>query len=516
MNDSNRKPNVIVILADDMGYSDIGCFGGIIETPNLDRLAQNGVRLTEFYNTARCSPSRASLLTGLHPHQAGMAHLQGKYGPYTQQLSDNCVTIAEALKNNGYETYMSGKWHAGIVPPHERGFNKAMVYPGGNYYNREGISLNGEVLPAESIGDDYFSTDHMTDTAVEMLRSHLEEKPEEPFLLYMAYTAPHFPLHAKESDISKYKGRFDKGWEILRQEKYERMKEMGLIDPSWELSPMEASATEPWSEEPHKEWRLRAMEVYAAMIDCMDQNIGKLLDLLEQSGQLDNSLIMFLSDNGGNGEFPVIKNVDVLPGGSDFKTEYGHYGYGWANLSNTPFRMFKHYIHEGGIASPFIVHWPSRLEDKGSIKKTPVQLPDIMATILAATDTDYPKTFQGNTIIPLEGVSMLPIFENAHFEKEYLFWEHEGNCGVRHGDWKLVKFHGEPWELYDKAKDGTELYDLVDQFPDIVSQLDEHYEQWRSRSNVLTHEEYEQHSKNPGFKGQVADINIVKQFMATK
>jgi arylsulfatase len=178
--------------------------------------------------------------------------------------------------------------------------------------------------------------------------------------------------------------------------------------------------------------------------------------------------------------------------------------------------MFKHYIHEGGIASPFIVHWPSRLKDKGSIKKTPVQLPDIMATILDATDTDYPKTYQGNTIIPLEGVSMLPIFENTHFEKEYLFWEHEGNCGVRHGDWKLVKFHGEPWELYDKAKDGTELHDLADQFPDIVSHLDEQYEEWRKRTKVLTHEEYEQYSKNPGHKGQVVDIKVVKQFMAKK
>ena len=517
MSQSNRsgaQPNVIVILADDMGFSDIGCYGGFVDTPNLDRLAEGGVRLTEFYNTARCSPSRASLLTGLHPHQAGMAHLQGRYGPYTKQLTERSVTIAEVLQSSGYGTYMCGKWHAGVVPPHERGFEQAYVYPGGDYFKKEGIKLNGEELPQDAIGDDYYSTDHMTANAVGLLERHIEQTPDKPFFLYMTYTAPHFPLHAKASDTAKYKGRFDRGWDTMRQEKYERMKEMGLIDPSWELSPKETSAAGSWDDEPHKEWRLRAMEVYAAMIDCMDQNIGKLLQALEANGKLENTLILFLSDNGGNGEFPVIRNLEAVPGTPGFTVQDGHYGYGWANLSNTPYRMYKHYIHEGGIASPFIAHWPARLKDKGSIKKTPVQLPDIMATIVDAAGAAYPEAYNGNSIMPMEGTSMLPIFENKLFEKEYLFWEHEGNCGVRQGKWKLVKFHGEPWELYDKEKDGTELHNIAAQHSDIVDRLNDQYVKWCKRTNVLPHEEYEQYVKGKKGKGQVVDLEIVKRAFA--
>ncbi|KRE36395.1 arylsulfatase [Paenibacillus sp. Soil724D2] len=506
----NQKPNVIVILADDMGYSDIGCYGGHIDTPHLDRLASNGIRFTEFSNTARCSPSRASLLTGLHPHQAGMAHLQGKYGPYTERLSDHCVTIAEVLKGSGYGTYHSGKWHAGVVPAHQRGFDQSIVYTP-EYFNPEKVALNGQKLDPDSFDDDFFSTDHMTDQAVGFLSKHREQMPNQPYFLYLAFNAPHFPLQAKEKDIQKYKGRFDQGWDVLRDEKFGRMQDMNIIDASWELSPQAASAASPWAEEPHKAWRLRAFEVYAAMVDCMDQNIGRLLQSLEEVDELDNTLIMFLSDNGGSGEFPEIQNPDFLPGGPDYLTGNGHYGYGWANLSNTPFRMYKHYIHEGGIASPFIVHWPAGLEDKGDLRRSPAQLTDIMATIVEVTCSVYPKAYNGNQIIPMEGTSMVSIWKNDTSMKEYLFWEHEGNCGVRHKNWKLVRFYAQPWELYDMVSDGTEVNDLAEQYPEVVRRLEEEYVRWTQRANVLTREQYLKFDKNAGKKEQVVDIRKLKE-----
>lgn len=511
--EQDRKPNVVLILADDLGFSDIGCYGGDIETPNLDRLAANGVRLTNFSNTARCSPARASLLTGLHPHQAGMAHLEGYYGPYTEKLSDRCVTIAEVLKRSGYGTYMSGKWHVGSVLAHQRGFDMAAEYKA-DYYRTDNVTCNGEPIGAESFGVDYYSTDHMTLQAISFVQEHVERTPEQPFFLYMPYTAPHFPLQAKPDDIAKYKGRFDLGWDELRAERFSRMREMGLIDADCELSPKEGSAAGNWEEEPHKEWRLRAMEVYAAMVDCMDRNIGKLLELLERNGQLDNTIVMFLADNGGNGEFPVIKDTSLLPGGPDFKVGYGHYGYGWANLSNTPFRMYKHYIHEGGIASPFIFHWPTGLQERGTIRHSPAQLTDVMATIVEYTGAEYPKEYNGHRIMPMEGTSIRSILEADEPHKEYLFWEHEGNCGIRCHNWKLVKFYQEDWELYNLEKDGTELHDLAEARPDLVSALEQEYAKWAERTSVLPREEYVKWDKVQNRKMQVADIQKVKEWHA--
>jgi arylsulfatase len=494
-----KKPNVILILADDLGYSDIGCYGGHIETPHLDRLAANGIRLTQFYNTARCSPARASLLTGLHPHQAGMAHLQGYFGPYTEKLSDNCVTIAEVLRETGYGTYMAGKWHLGAKGlPHQRGFDKAYVYPGGDYFAKKGIKLNGTDIAPSSFGNDYYSTDDMTTRAIGLLENHMSQTPDKPFFLYMAYTAPHFPLHAKEADIAKYKGRFDRGWDALREEKFERMKKLGVIDSRWELPPLEASAAYSWAKEPNKAWRLRAMEVYAAMVDCMDRNIGRLVSAVENAGQLDDTMIIFLSDNGGNSEFFRLKDSAIMPGGPGYKVENGHYGTGWASLSNTPFRMYKHYIHQGGIASPFIVHWPAGLKEKGAIRKSPAQLPDVMATIVEVTGAKYPEEYKGKPITPLEGASIMPILRKDTATKEYLFWEHEGNCGVRHKNWKLVRFRGYPWELYDVVKDGTEMHDLSGKEPDIVKRLSEEYDKWTKRTNVQPYEEYSKYKPDVG------------------
>ncbi|WP_239628644.1 arylsulfatase [Paenibacillus sp. H1-7] len=506
-----KKPNFVLILADDLGYSDIGCYGGHIETPNLDKLAAGGIRLTQFTNTARCSPSRASLLTGLHPHQAGMAHLQGYYGPYTLKLNDSCVTIAEVLRENGYGTYMSGKWHLGPGLPHQRGFDKAYHYLGVDYFATERITLNGVKIDPSSIGKNYYSTDDMTDKAIGLLEEHMSATPEKPFFLYMTYTAPHFPLQAKDIDITKYKGRFDRGWDALQQEKFARMKEMGIIDPDWELPAMDDSGAGAWEKEISKSWRLRAMEVYAAMVDSMDQNIGRLIQTLEKSGELDNTFLVFLSDNGGNAEFLHIKDTTKLPGGPGYTEGNGHYGAGWAGLSNTPFRMYKHYIHQGGIASPFIVHWPAGLNEKGVLRKMPAQLTDIMATVLELSGSKYPEEYKGHKIIPAEGTSLLSILENDTTSKQYLFWEHEGNCGVRNNNWKLVKFEDYPWELYDLEKDGTEMHDVAGSQPEIVKQLSDEYEKWTKRANVMNKREYLKYwmGNNDG-KGPTGPIDLRK------
>jgi arylsulfatase len=512
---NGKRPNVVIILADDMGYSDIGCYGGSIETPNLDKLAAGGVRLSQFCNTARCSPSRASLLTGLHPHQAGMAHLQGEYGPYTKQLSSSSVTIAEVLKPLGYGTYMSGKWHLGAPQgsPHKRGFDKAYVYPATSlYFDSKGVKLNDSPLGPSSFPKDYFATDDITDKAIAMLKDHLNAHADKPFFLYLPFTAPHFPLQAKPADIAKYKGRFDRGWDQLRKERYERMKQIGLIPAAWELSALDSSDAYSWDNEPHQAWRLRAMEVYAAMVDCMDQNIGKLVKMLEQTGQIDNTLLIFLSDNGGNAEFENIKDPSKLPGGRNYDHANGHYGLGWANMSNTPFRMYKHYIHEGGIAAPFIAHWPDRLKQTGVICHKPAQLTDVMATIVDVTGATYPEEFNGHQIIPPEGASMMSIFEKDESAKDYLFWEHEGNCGVRQGNWKLVKFYNYPWELYDMEKDGTEMHDVAKQHPDIVSKLNDQYVQWTVRANVKTKLEYAKYlPKGKKIPSGPANIKKIKE-----
>lgn len=505
-----KKPNFVLILADDLGYSDIGCYGGQIETPNLDKLAAGGIRLTQFTNTARCSPSRASLLTGLHPHQAGMAHLQGYYGPYTEKLNNSCVTIAEVLKENGYGTYMAGKWHLGPGLPHQRGFDKAYHYLGVDYFSPDKITLNGVGVTPPSFGKTYYSTDDMTDKAIGFLENHRSATPEKPFFLYMAYTAPHFPLQAKDPDIAKYKGRFDRGWDVLRQEKFARMKEMGLIDPQWELPAMTDSGADAWENENSKSWRLRAMEVYAAMVDCMDQNIGRLVQTLEKAGELDNTFLVFLSDNGGNAEFLNIRDTTKLPGGPGYAEGDGHYGAGWAGLSNTPFRMYKHYVHQGGIASPFIVHWPAGLKEKGALRKKPAQLTDVMATVLEASGSEYPEAYKGHTLIPAEGTSLLSILDHDTSSKPYLFWEHEGNCGVRNNNWKLVKFEDYPWELYDLEKDGTEQHDLAESRPEVVQRLADEYEKWAKRANVRSKEDYLKYWKGKNAKGPTGPIDLRK------
>ena len=518
-----KKPNVVIILNDDMGYSDIGCYGGEIDTPNLNRLAENGLRFTQFYNTARCSPTRASLLTGLHPHQTGIGILVNDDGPegYAGNLNKQCVTIAEVLKEHHYRTYMSGKWHVASslfnvsdTWPKQRGFDRfyGIITGAADYFYPATLTRDNENIEHEALqDDDFYLTDAISDEAVRFIKEHGQEYPDQPFFLYVAYTAPHWPLHAREEDIAKYKGRFDKGWDRLREERLQRMINLGIIDPSWKLSDRDPGQPA-WEDVEEKEWQLRRMEVYAAQIDRMDQGIGRIIHVLEETGQLDNTLILFLADNGGcaeeldanlanrgnlfrkktvrektkTGEPVVYGNLSAhMPGAEN---TYQSYGVAWANLSNTPFRWYKHWVHEGGISTPLIAHWPEGIREKGALRHTPGQLTDIMPTVLEVTGAKYPETYKGRTILPLEGSSLVPVFARDTLERDPLFWEHEGNAAVRIGKWKLVRNFPGPWELYDMERDRTETNNLASQYPGIVKEMSEQYEQWANRCGVIPRE----------------------------
>lgn len=518
------KPNIILILNDDMGYSDIGCYGGEIETPNLDRLAANGLRYSQFYNTARCSPSRASLLTGLHPHQTGIGILTYDYGPegYAGNLNKQCVTIPEALRTNGYRTYMSGKWHIASsldeptdTWPMQRGFDEfyGTIIGAGSFYDPNTLTRGNTNIEHEATENkDFFYTDAISDQAADFIREHAEKYADKPFFQYVAYTAPHWPLHAHEEDIAKYKGRFDDGWDKLREARLQRLINDGMLRDIWKLSDRDPSQPE-WTAADEKAWRLRCMEVYAAQIDRMDQGIGRILAALEQTGQMDNTVIIFLSDNGACAEdipegvtvdelvhnLKIAKshtrtgeevqfgnNTEIMPGPEN---TYQSYGTAWANLSNTPFRLYKHWIHEGGISTPFIVHWPEGIAAKGEIRHTPGYLPDVMATILDITNSTYPQTFNGNTIAPLEGHTLRDTFSSKDKkQRPTMFWEHEGNAAVRIGKWKLVRRYPNPWELYELEQDRTELNDLSSQHPDMVKDMLQQYDAWADRCGVIPRE----------------------------
>ncbi len=516
----STKPNVVLILNDDMGYSDIGCYGGEIDTPNLDRLAANGLRFSQFYNTARCSPSRASMLTGLHPHQTGVGILTYDSGPegYAGNLNQRCVTIPQALKASGYKTYMSGKWHVASsltkptdTWPLQRGFDEfyGTIIGAGSFYDPNTLTRGNENVEHEARREGFFYTDAISDQAVAYIEKHQRETPDQPFFEYVAYTAPHWPLHAHDEDIAKYKGRFDAGWDDLRAERLEKLVASGILDGAWKLTGRDP-AQPAWTDAEHKAWLLRCMEVYAAQIDRMDQGIGRILAALEKSGQIENTVVIFLADNGACAEdipenvtidelvnkLMIAKshtrsgdpvhfgnNPDRMPGPEN---TYQSYGPAWANLSNSPFRFYKHWIHEGGISTPMIVHWPKGIADKGAIRHTPGYLPDIMATILDVTGTAYPKTWQDKPIEPLEGQSLAPAFRSdAVVERAPMFWEHEGNAAVRIGQWKLVRDYPREWELYDMEADRTELHNLAAAHPQRVAEMALQYEAWADRCGVI-------------------------------
>ncbi len=493
-----RRPNIVLIMADDMGYSDIGCYGGEVHTPNLDRLAMGGLRFSQFYNAARCCPTRASLLTGLYPHQAGVGHMveDRGYPAYQGYLNDRCLTIAEALKPAGYHTLMAGKWHVGENRPHwpvDRGFDHhfGLISGGANYFDITQDKAKNVVRkmaiddqPYKPPREGFYITDAFSDHAVQLLDEH--GRDERPFFLYLAYTAPHWPLHALPEDIARYRGKYSKGWDAIREERYQRMVKMGLIRDQWKMSPRDGE-NPPWSEEKDQELMDLKMAIYAAQIERMDRGIGRVLDKIRDLGKQENTLVMFLSDNGGCAEggpqgFDNRKN-GLPPGGVD---SFMSYGQSWANASNTPFRRYKHWVHEGGIATPFIACWPAVIQSRGTITNEVGHLIDVMATCLDVAGAAYPKTRDSRELTSLEGKSLLPVFREGQRQgHEALFWEHEGNRAVRQGKWKLVAAHGKPWELYDLEADRTELHDLASEHPDQVDELTALYNGWARRCGVL-------------------------------
>jgi arylsulfatase A-like enzyme len=503
-----QKPNIILIMADDMGYSDIGCFGSEIRTPNLDRLASQGIRFTQFYNASRSCPTRASLLTGLYQHQAGVGDMVGNLGYTSYQgfLNEECVTLAEALKYNGYNTYMSGKWHVGGRPevhPLKRGFDRyfGLIDGAGSYYKPIAYRENMSPVRWMLDNEDFFPPDtgfYFTDAVGDYALSFLEEETgkEEPFFLYMAFTAPHWPLHALPEDIEKYRGKYMKGWDNLRQERYNRMLELGIIDPSTRLSPRDEASPD-WNlltEDEKEMWDLR-MAVYAAMIDRLDQNIGRLISRLESMNELDNTLIIFLADNGGCHENTRSqKSFLECKGETGTPDSFDAYEIPWANASNTPFRMFKHWVHEGGISTPFIAYFPEKIEG-GQLCRQPGHITDIMPTFIDFAGGTYPTEYNGNKIQPMEGISLLPAFEGKELIRtKPIFWEHEGNRAMRSGDWKLVSAYDysarkfKEWELYDLKEDRSELNDLSSKFPERTTQMVDLYNQWAERTGVVSRE----------------------------
>lgn len=496
------RPNIVVVLVDDMGFSDLGCYGSEIPTPNLDKLAANGLRFTQFYNTARCSPSRAALLTGLYPHNAGMGHLdnliqEGSRG-YTGRLSDECVTMAEVLGGAGYGTSMTGKWHLGQkngTPPWKRGFDGTLnAIAGGIYFPRQKtgptgtpieLFLNGRSVASDSseVGDSWYSPDLWTDFALRFIDESIQKK--KPFFHYLAHNAPHFPLMAPPEDIAKFRGKFKEGWDKLREKRYARQTEMGLIKPAWRLTerPPESPAWDSLTAEQQDRFD-HMMAIYAAILARIDRSIGTLVEGLRTRGVLENTLILFLSDNGGNAEAgPNGRTVGEHWGDAESNV---FLGMNWATLNNTPFRRYKHFSHEGGIATPLIAHWPAGIPAarRGGFEHQPGHLVDIMSTAVDITGAPYPTVRNGHKILPQAGTSLAPAFKGQKLKRtEPIFFFHEGNRGVRSGKWKLVAKYMGPWELYDMDADRTELRDRIAEQPALAKNLAARWDAWAARTH---------------------------------
>ena len=506
---ADHRPNIVLILADDMGYSDLGSFGSEIPTPNLDSLAARGLRLNQFYNTARCSPTRAALLTGLHPHEAGMGRLaeeafglqkQGQPG-YLGYLNDHCLTLAEVLHDAGYHTYLAGKWHLGMRDrakwPLQRGFDRfyGILTGATNYFQPSGVrglTLDNQQLPTPT-DPNYYTTDAFTDFAIKQVR---ETGAGEPFFLYLAFNAPHWPLNAPQADIDRFVGKYRMGWDRLREQRHAKQIELGVVKKEWPLSPRDPGARA-WDELTEKEktdldYR---MAVYAAQVNRLDWNVGRLVTVLRERGELDKTLIVFLSDNGACAEpYSDLGGREQAMVNDRTATGAISYGQGWANASNTPFRRFKSMLHEGGIAAPFIVHWPAGLKvQPGTINATPSYITDLMPTFIDVAGAAYPHQRNGQAITPLAGRSLLPLFAGASLPPRVMFWEQYGFKAVREGNLKAVfsvkvayDHHGRgQWELYDLAQDRSELHDLAAARPDDLARLERLWETWAKGAQVL-------------------------------
>ena len=528
----DNRPNIVIILADDLGYSDIGAYGGEIHTPNLDYLAANGLRFSRFYNISRCCPSRASLLTGLYNHVAGIGEMtMDKHEPgYRGYLTENTVTLAEVLKTAGYHTAMSGKWHVSNTVeqptkeaqlawlnhqtdhplfspleqyPTSRGFEKFFGTLWGvvDYYDP--FSLVSGTTPIKNVPANYYHTDAINDTAAAYIREF--SKDEKPFFLYVAQNAPHWPIQALPEDIEKYKDTYKVGWDAIREARYKRMVKSGLIDPvKAPLSPRWQNNLS-WENNPDKDWDARAMAVHAAMVDRMDQGIGRIIKALRETGQLDNTLIFFLSDNGASPEIcarfgpgfdrpgetrtgqkiDYVLHKDVMPGA---QTTYASIGPRWANVANTPYQFAKADSYEGGVHAPLIAFWPAGITaKKGSITSTMGHVMDFMATCVELAKAHYPAEYKGHKITPMQGISLVPALKGQSAKgHDALFNEHYNARYARIGDWKLESHAKDTtWHLYHISDDQTELKDLKNQYPDKVKSLEQQWRQWATSHQVF-------------------------------
>lgn len=499
------KPNIVLIMADDMGYSDLGFMGSGIATPNLDKLAKQGVVFSQFYNTGRSCPSRASLLTGLYAHQTGIGWMTSSnlgYPGYTGDLNNQCVTIAQVLKKVDYSCYVTGKWHVTYDkfmgpegPKHnwpiQRGFDRfyGHLSGGGSYFSTKMTNDNEQMKAPEN----FYLTNAVTDSTVSIMNKHFKEKKDDPFFFYVAYYAPHRPLQALQKDIEKYRGKFMNGWDENRKQRYNKLRELNMINSNCLLSDRDNQipSWDDLTDEQKKVWDAR-MAVYAAQIDCMDQGIGKIVSTLEENGELDNTLILFLSDNGGCAESQggdlKVEDVNLL--GNEYPQQ--SYRTNWANVSNTPFREYKHFVYEGGISTPLIAHWPSKIKKTDVITSQTGHITDLMPTILEIANASYPKTYNGNDIHQLKGNSLLPtIIDGKTFKHNAVYFEHQANRAVIDGEWKLVsKATNTPpytgkWELYNLTSDRSEMNDLILQYPEKVEKLAADWEKWAQENNVL-------------------------------
>lgn len=497
-----ERPNIVVVLVDDMGFSDLGCYGSEINTPNLDQLAREGVRFTQFHNTARCCPTRTALLTGLYPHQAGVGHMteehrdaNGNVLPgYSGRLNNQCVTIAEALKRAGYFTAMTGKWHVGQnhgVTPWGRGFDRNLTAAAGGFYfpdsPRAELFLNGEKIANNDsrLPKYWYSTDLWVEFGLKFVDEACAAK--QPFFLYVAHNAPHFPLQAPAEDIARWRGKFKSGWDKLREARYQRQRAMGLIDKSWPLSPRLAEVPAWDSLTPAEQDRYdNIMAIYAAVVEHMDKAVGALVEGLRKRDLLDNTLILFMSDNGGNAESGVRGRLEGDHPGDAQSTVY--VGQCWATLNNTPFVRYKHFTDEGGIATPLIAHWPREIpaSRNGKFEPQPGHVIDILPTCLDVAGAQYPKEFNNNSITPAEGVSLRPAFTGKPLHRSNpIFWEHEENRAVLDGDWKLVSVAHQPWRLYNVVADRTEQIELSSKEPERAKALTAKWDAYAARANVL-------------------------------
>jgi len=486
-----KTPNFLVILADDLGYSDLGCYGSEIQTPNLDALAKNGLRFTQFYNTARCWPSRGALMTGYYAQQIHRDALPGLGGGGNGVRQKWAPLLSTLLKPQGYRNYHSGKWHIDGKPL-ENGFDHSYEIQTGqnNFFNPRGATEDGE--PAASV-ENYYSTTATAEHAIKCLKEHQEKYSDRPFFHYLAFIAPHFPLHAPAADIARYQGKFDKGWNIVAQERHARMKKMSIINhalPAMErevgppyhfaadllkLGSGEINRPLPWHElsSEQRDFQAMKMAIHAAMIDRMDREIGRVVDQLKAMGAFENTVILFASDNGASAE------IMVRGDGHDPKAPMGSaqtylcLGPGWSSAANTPMRRHKTWVHEGGISTPLVVHWPAGIQAKGELRRDPSHLIDIVPTLLELAGAKKPTVIGGEPVPPAPGKSLVPAFKkDGAVKHDYLWWLHEDNRAMRVGDWKLVAAKGDPWELYDLSKDRGESHNLAAKLPDKVRELE--------------------------------------------